>query len=414
MDKKELAQLLSDDREQLKHLYDTYRLPLMDLGRQYGLGDEILAEVYQEAFITMYKRGIKGKLQKASNSMHDYLLGIGKFMIYDSLKSNLRQAPGQAGVKSTQAKGTTLTMRQEAIRTILQKAHPECEQLLTLFYYRGWNYSEIASSLGYRNAAAARAKKLQYLQMLQPADRFAEHKNGETLLKKHLKKRMTEAEKTAFDALIKDEITFKNEVALVQDLYQVFELNAETELRELLVEFEMAYKPYKKSSRVLWYLAASVIALLGMAYFFTIIQPASAENLYADYFTPYKNVVHPVIEGVQVLDQKTKAFSTYENRDYREATARFEALYNQTGDSYYLFYQANALMADNKVEEAVLVLNRHLETNDVLQKKTFWYLALAYLKLKNMDEATAYLNKVVKVEGYNYKKAQKLLKTLEE
>jgi DNA-directed RNA polymerase specialized sigma24 family protein len=410
MDKQELAQLLSGDSQSLKNLYDTYRTPFMDLGRTYGLEDEVLAELYQEAFVTMYKRAVKGKLHKVSNSMHDYLLGVGKYIIYDTLKTDL---PDAIPSKNNALAGVDLSVKQRKIQTALNQLAPENKQLINVFYYRGLSPAAITSLFGYEYEQQVPEKILQCLMQVKPALHLSIDENNGLLIQKHLKNRLSEAEEASFNKRLKTNKHFKEEVVFLKEVYKVLATEAELQLRVQLAEFETAYQPYKKSSRLLWYLTASVIALLGMAYFFTIIQPANADNLFADNFTPYKNVVHPVIEGVQVLDQKTKAFSTYENRDYKEAIPRFEALYEQTGSSYYLFYQANALMANNEVEEATAVFQQHLKTNDALQKKTLWYLALAYLKLKEEEKAKHFLNRLIQEEGYNYQKAEALLASLE-
>lgn len=233
------------------------------------------------------------------------------------------------------------------------------------------------------------------------------------LIQKYLKRTLTKVEQANFDKLMEKDSEFKNEVAFLEDFHKVAEAEGEDHLRNLLSDFETEYQPYKKSSRTLWYVAASVIALLGMAYFFTIMQPTTSENLFADNFKPYKNVVHPVVRGAQVLDQKTKAFSTYNNRNYEEAILRFEALYNQTGTPYYLFYQANAFLANNQVEEAIPLLEKHLETDDSLKDKTPWYLAMAYLKLQDNENARRYLKIVVDNQTYRNKKAQELLEAIE-
>ncbi|XLS29148.1 tetratricopeptide repeat protein [Flavobacteriaceae bacterium M23B6Z8] len=233
------------------------------------------------------------------------------------------------------------------------------------------------------------------------------------LIQKYLKRKLTEVEQANFDQLLESDPEFKKEVAFLEDFHKVAEAEGENNLRKLLSDFEAEHQPYKKTSRTLWYVAASVIALLGMAYFFTIMQPTTSENLFADNFKPYKNVVHPVVRGAQVLDQKTKAFSTYDSRNYEEAALRFEALYNQTGTPYYLFYQANALLANNQVEEAIPLLEKHLETKDALKDKTPWYLAMAYLKLQDNENAKRFLTMVVKKQAYKKEQAKELLEAIE-
>ncbi|WP_340199369.1 sigma-70 family RNA polymerase sigma factor [Ascidiimonas sp. W6] len=417
MDRQELADLISDDRLRLKTLYDKYRTPFINFGSKYALNEHALSDVYQEAFIALYKKGINGKLDNISNSMQTYLFGIGKFMIYDTLKKNSRQRSLESLLldgDTTQEKSSgmaSLTEEQKLLHSFFKKSATECQQLLVLFYYRGLTIEEIVEHNGYKNTETVSVQKANCLQSLRQLIKPEDHEY-DLLIQKHLKKKLNEQEQSTFDALLASNADFKKEVAFLEDFYKIAEVQAEANLRSMLNEFEAIHQPYKKSSKVLWYVAASILVLLAMAYFFTIMQPVSSENLFADSFTPYKNVVHPIARGAQVLDQKTKAFSTYDNRDYEEAATRFTALYNQTKEPYYLFYQANALIANNEINQAIPLLKKHLKTNDPLKEKTPWYLAMSYLKLQDTENAKKYLQLVLDQKKYGYKEAEELLKSL--
>ncbi len=92
MDKDAIADLKPDDRLKLKALYHEYREAFLGFGQRYQLDKDALVDIYQEAFLALRKRGISGKLNEVNSSMKTYLFGIGKFMIYDTLKEKKKRA----------------------------------------------------------------------------------------------------------------------------------------------------------------------------------------------------------------------------------------------------------------------------------------------------------------------------------
>ncbi|XLS29147.1 RNA polymerase sigma factor [Flavobacteriaceae bacterium M23B6Z8] len=182
MDRQELADLISEDRLRLKNLYNKYRAPFLNFGRKYGLDEYALSDVYQEAFIALYKRGVNGKLNKVSSSMQTYLFGIGKFMIYDVLKKNSRQRSLENLLRNTEEEeeeevvqtSATLTNEQKLLQNSFKKLGEKCQQVLTLFYYRGLTIEEIVAHSGYENANTVKAQKSRCLrslkQLVKPED----------------------------------------------------------------------------------------------------------------------------------------------------------------------------------------------------------------------------------------------------
>ena len=138
-------------------------------------------------------------------------------------------------------------------------------------------------------------------------------------------------------------------------------------------------------------------------------QKSSTNELFANYFEPYRNVIQPLERGSGDQDEKSRAFYAYEKGDYEKAVRLFTDLFTATKEPYYLFYKANALLKLEKANEAVPLLLEHLKTKDTLSEKSTWYLALAYLKLNDKPNARITLKKVISDGKYKSKEAQKLL-----
>ncbi|MBT8183905.1 MAG: sigma-70 family RNA polymerase sigma factor [Eudoraea sp.] len=174
MDKDAITDLKSDDRLKLKALYNAYRAPFMGFGKRYHLDAATLADIYQEAFLALRKKAISGKLDKVNSSMKTYLFGIGKYMIFDSLKAKKRitSYEPQLHVVDDQIEAITLnpsealTEEQTLLRKYFKKLGEKCRLVLTLFYYRGLSIKEIVLEAGYKDENNVKATKSRCLKQL--------------------------------------------------------------------------------------------------------------------------------------------------------------------------------------------------------------------------------------------------------
>ena len=236
----------------------------------------------------------------------------------------------------------------------------------------------------------------------------------EQLIEKYLQGRLTPAEQEQFDRLLVEDADFKKEVTFQKDVARVAEAEDSAEFEALLNEFEATHtQPPSQRTNFKWLAAASIILLLGAAYFFWPEKSDSSQELFAEYYEPYRNVVHPIVRNSQEEDAKTTAFLAYEQGNYAEALARFDELYKNETVSYYLFYKANALIALDREEEAIELLEVHLNSSDVLVERAPWYLAMAYLKLDDKANAKKWLREVITRQQYKVDAAKELLSRLE-
>lgn len=174
MDKDAIADLKSDDPLKLKALYNEYRAPFMGFGKRYQLDGASMADIYQEAFLALRKRAISGKLNDVKSSMKTYLFGIGKFMIYDRLKEKKRTTSYEPNLHIADEEidpiaviePNELTNEQALLRKYFKELGEKCQQLLTLFYYRGLSIREIVLLAGYKDENNVKASKSRCLKTL--------------------------------------------------------------------------------------------------------------------------------------------------------------------------------------------------------------------------------------------------------
>lgn len=236
----------------------------------------------------------------------------------------------------------------------------------------------------------------------------------EALIEKYLQNRLSVEEKQLFDELLKNDIQFKEDVALHTNLKEVVEYDDDTNFKKLISNIESKAKStLQKRNYTKWLVAASIVVLLGSFYVINLNKTVSSNKLFATYFEPYRNVIQPVERGNEMQDKKTQAFTAYENGYFEEAITLFSELHITTNESYYLFYKANALLQLEQANESINLLLEHLKTNDILTQKTNWYLALAYLKIDDTENAKNTLQIVINSKMYKTEDAKALLKKLD-
>lgn len=167
-----------------------------------------------------------------------------------------------------------------------------------------------------------------------------------------------------------------------------------------------------------WRIAASILVLIGMGSYFTLFNKSlSNEELYQLHFSPYENVVAPIVRNQIELSNKAEVFSEYEQGKYQKSIEGFDKL--TTKDSVDVatinFYKANAYLQLKEFEEAQTLFNKIIENkNNEWRAESFWYLALISIKLNNVDVSVSYLQKLQKQnkKKFKSKEIEDLLNTL--
>jgi len=190
-----------------------------------------------------------------------------------------------------------------------------------------------------------------------------------------------------FDHLMATDPEFAKDVVFQENIKVAIKKEEQEQLKEELKSFESTLENPRKNY-VKWFVAASIIALLALpSIWYFGNSTIDTNTLFADNFSPYRNVVHPIVRGETSNDIKTKAFTAYETKNYNEALNYFNQIIKNNSDKTILFYKANVLLQLGKTDEAITILQQTLKTSDSLTNKSHWYLALAYIKNNNLDKA---------------------------
>ena len=217
--------------------------------------------------------------------------------------------------------------------------------------------------------------------------------------------------------LLKTDAAFASEFEFQKELQVSLKKEERQNIKTMFTDLvENKVKPETKVIQLRpWLAAASIALLVGLAAWFVFLNAPSlnTDQLYAANFKPYDNVIHPIERGNQLEDLKTRAFTAYENEEYPKALDLFKELHIKQNDAYIDFYSAMVLMQLNKHEEAIPLLEGYIEKEGELTDRASWYLALAYLKLDNIEASKAQLNKLIASGTFKIETAKKLLSQLD-
>ena len=242
----------------------------------------------------------------------------------------------------------------------------------------------------------------------------------EHLIDKYVQGTISEDERLVLEKLKLEDPDIQKEIDLLSDLKIVTELEDKTDLKNLLKETEAKLKqgetkviPLFKKAKF-WIAAASIVIVVAIG-ITSLLNPfsPSLDELYAENFEPYKNVVNPSVRSDEDIDAEKQAFISYENGNYSEALTQFKALYEGTSKSYFLLYQANCFMALSNTKQAIPLLEKHSTEDTPLAIRSKWYLSLAYLKEGNKEKARELLTEVISEGGFKTTAATRLLQKLD-
>ncbi len=238
-----------------------------------------------------------------------------------------------------------------------------------------------------------------------------------TLIEKYFSGSLNKTELLEFEKLYKNDSEFKKEVDVLKDIKIVSEKEDGNKFRNELKSFESEFLNKSKVSLKKWLnpfsAVAAIILIIFSIQFFSKTE-INEDTLFTAYFEPSKNVSTPIVRSENEQNVTTNAFIIYSEKDYEEATILFEKAYLNSQNSQLLFYQGNALLASGKTKEAIDAFKQHLKFSDMLTHRSHWYLALAYMKNKDLESAKKELKALIN-SGESFKKneAISLFKTLE-
>lgn len=235
--------------------------------------------------------------------------------------------------------------------------------------------------------------------------------NDIALIEKYLDGEMSPEETQVFEEKQDTSAEFREAVVFHRQLLGHLETQQKLALKSEL-QGMMSETPETSSFNwKIWSVAASILLVLGFVGVLQLQGPSPSQQLFDQYFDPYPvlsvvrgdtpnglNPLHLYAEGKYELFVEVMA-------DQRNA-AKLKSTKLQ------LAY-GNALLAISKPEEAIEALSQIKEVQDHYLDAQ-WYLALAHLRLQNLEEAQELLKPLMEQQSFYKSSARKLLASIEE
>lgn len=171
-----LEELRQGSERALRKVYEQNRDKFLNFARRYHLSDEENIDIYQDAYIIFHDNVMSGKITTLTSSVSTYLFSIGKYLIFDRMRKNKKTVnpdynleivrDDESIVQDIDFEEGELSPEQTLLRKHFATLGKQCQELLTLFYYRGYTIKEIMEAEGYNSENVVKAAKSRCMKTL--------------------------------------------------------------------------------------------------------------------------------------------------------------------------------------------------------------------------------------------------------
>lgn len=159
-----------------KEVYEVNRGLFINFARKYGLVNEEILDIYQDAYIAFYENIQNGKLVEMKSSIGTYLISIGKYKILERLRKQGKRADNvevlnvvsevDEELEGFDIVHEEMTPEQKLLAMYFQKLGEKCKAILTMFYYKKYSVKEIMVEGGYNSENVVKSQKSRCLKTL--------------------------------------------------------------------------------------------------------------------------------------------------------------------------------------------------------------------------------------------------------
>ncbi|TPN83007.1 tetratricopeptide repeat protein [Aquimarina algicola] len=171
-------------------------------------------------------------------------------------------------------------------------------------------------------------------------------------------------------------------------------------------------KKSKSSTYIKMFLAAAACITLIVTLQVLYNAPV-APNTLAQNYLEEQEILHPGVSKGTITEDKTRvtAIQEFNAKKYVTAATYFQKLESPNEED--LYYHGLSLLLSKDYRGAIAQFNNSIKTNPKYEQEIRWYQSLAYVLSKKTKKAKQQLQQI-KPTDWNYKKAQELLKEMNE
>ena len=176
-----ISLIKNGDERIITKIYETYRNDFIRYAKSsFSYDSETAEDIFQELMIAFVQNIYRGSLVELQVSLKTYLFNIGKKKMI-TLKNRENKRPDveenyQMKVELTTYNPET-TELQEQVKRIVRTMDEKCQEILALYYWKGFAMEAIANEMGYKDDQNARNRKSKCLKLLRKKVSFLHKKN---------------------------------------------------------------------------------------------------------------------------------------------------------------------------------------------------------------------------------------------
>jgi tetratricopeptide (TPR) repeat protein len=245
----------------------------------------------------------------------------------------------------------------------------------------------------------------------------------------YLEGQLSEEDKIAFEKMLSEDSELVAEVEeqkvinlgiAMHDLQEV--KNELVEINEMVgqikkkvkIDYDETETNPEKSAQIIslnshrkkYFAAAAILVLLIIPIYFLFLQTPKTDRLFSQNFEPYPNVI--THRGDDVQTDIYKAMGLYDRGQYEDGLQLFEKIRaSSNADPRITLYTGICYLAESETDKAILLFQKVIKEGLVFNSEANWYLALSFVKNKQLQEAIPILENLVANPGGGYSKSAK-------
>jgi len=228
------------------------------------------------------------------------------------------------------------------------------------------------------------------------------------LINKYVQGTLTAEEERELDLLRTEDSTVESEIDELENLSNGIRLNHLEDKMKMLKKLDERAKGRiipLFDSRALSLAASFVILVAAGLWFYN--QQNSPYALYNEYYEILP--AREISRGNQVIQKDfLDAVTIYNQRDFKAAATALENIDVPRA----AFYRGISLMELKQFQKAIEAFNIYSKNEDPNPLPSHYYIGLCYLKLKDMENAIRFFERVKESDTYYFDKAEALLDQL--
>jgi cytochrome c-type biogenesis protein CcmH/NrfG len=239
-------------------------------------------------------------------------------------------------------------------------------------------------------------------------------------IKKYLANELSPIERNAFEQEMENDPFLKESIeGWLQDETQIPLDKINTIENDLYNSIDNSIISSKKKKNtfinvVKLAVAACIISIISLTVYRTFFTSKNVDEqkIYANYFKPLTNT-DVIVRGENDTTIETKAAAAYEKEDYFEAVNVYQKIVaNNPNNVKNNLFLGISFLATNQPKKAIEIFNNIIQSEE-FHYDIRWYLALAYIKNKELQNATTILKTLTKEENYYQKDAVEILNEID-